>query len=217
VSVTVVSCVYGDRGYERFIPRWAEAVLALDPRPDHVLVAGDGAYGLPPFIRSIIRPCPWLHPQAFYLQQAIEAVTTEWVWIVDIDDLAFPDALAGLDDVDADVWAVGFLRSDGELYLPPPLTGRDVLDAQTSVIPAGSMIRTAALLECGGFRDVALQDWALWRALADRGAVFASSDRAHYRYERHPVTRGATELTAERRPAHLAEMMATEGTLVVAG
>jgi hypothetical protein len=43
--------------------------------------------------------CPWDYPQAFYLQMAAMVAGTDWVWIVDIDDLPFTDGLSGLDEV----------------------------------------------------------------------------------------------------------------------
>jgi hypothetical protein len=215
MSVTVVSCVYGERGYERFVPRWAEHIAALNTRPDHVIVAGDCTHDLPAFVKAIVKPCPWLHPQAFYLQEAINAAPTDWVWIVDIDDRAMPDALDGIDEVAADVWAVGY-TSVTDTYVPPAFTAEEVLAASTSVIPAGSAIRTEAFRRCGGFRDVAFQDWALWRSLAETGATFASSGRVGYRYRRHDIARTAVELTSERRAGHLAEMMAAENVPVAA-
>jgi hypothetical protein len=215
VSATVVSCIYGDR-YRPFVDGWADSVHALDPRPDHVVVAGDDAAGLPAFVAEVIGQCPWLYPQAFYLHLAISTVQTEWVWILDIDDRALPGALEGLEDVDADVLMCGYLRSDGEVYVPPPLTAEDVLVSPRNLIPAGSMIRTEAFKRCGGFLDVALQDWGLWRSLASCGATFQTSGDARYLYNRHPQTRGARELTVERRPLHLAEMVAAEGAVGVA-
>lgn len=151
--------------------------------------------------------CMWRHPQAYYQHFAIELVETEWVWLVDADDLVMPDALRGLEDVEADVWQVGFRRSDGELYLPPQISNEEYLASWRNVYTAGSMIRTEAYHQAGGFRDLALQDWALWRSLAEAGAVFQASDRAHYHYMRHPYTRGETELTMDARPGHVAEMM----------
>lgn len=213
MSISVISCLYGESGYQRFIRAWAEHIAALNRRPDHVIVAGDHACEMPPFVRHIIRPCPWLHPQAFYLQEAIENASTDWVWIVDIDDLAMPDALDGIDECAADVWMVGYRRSDGTEYVPAPVSAQEVLAASTSVIPAGSAIRVEAFKRAGGFRDVAFQDWALWRSLAERGATFASSGRVGYRYRQHSRARTAVELSDDRRAGHLAEMMATEGVL----
>jgi hypothetical protein len=208
VSVTVVSCLFNPwRGYQRFLPGWASAIAALERSPDHIIIAGDSE---PATLRLA---CSWRYPQAYYLQRAIEVAATEWVWIVDIDDTALPHALNGIDDVDADVWTMGYVRSDGEVYTVPELTATEVYDSPRNVIPAGSAIRTEAFHESGGFLDIAFQDWALWRRLAEHGATFATTGRVDYRYNRHPATRGALELTADRRHEHLAEMHAAEETL----
>lgn len=204
MSVTVVSCVYGDH-YRRFIPRWQAAVSALDPAADAVIVGADAELDITG-AKVIASYCHWRYPQAWHLQQAITATTTDWVWIVDIDDLAMPDGLQGLHDVLGDVWAVGYERSDGEVFVPAWPADLE----QTCPFAAGSMIRTDIFREAGGFSDVALQDWALWRKLARRGASFTVSDRPHYGYMRHPRTRGATELTVDVRADHVAEMMEAE-------
>lgn len=203
MSVTVVSCVYGDH-YRRFIPRWQTAVSALDPAPDAVIVAADSELDITG-AKVIASYCHWRYPQAWYLQQAIMAAQTDWVWIVDIDDVAMPDGLQGLHDVLGDVWAVGYERSDGEVFVP---AGGN-LD-ESCPYAAGSMIRTDIFREVGGFSDVALQDWGLWRRLARHGAAFTMSDRAHYLYQRHPRTRGAVELTVDVRADHYAEMVEAE-------
>jgi hypothetical protein len=208
MSVTVVSCVYGEH-YRQFVPRWAKAVEDLDPQPDAVIVATDGHVDVPG-ARVIESFCHWRYPQAWHLQQAIAAATTDWVWILDIDDLAFPDALQGLHDVMADVWQLGNERSDGEKYTPPRMTAAEFLASERNVYVAGSMIRTDIFREVGGFRDVALQDWCLWRTLARHGASVEPSQRMHFQYMRHPKTRGATELTLDVRADHYAEMLEAE-------
>lgn len=208
MTVTVVSCVYG-KHYYPFVPRWLAAIEDLDPSPDAVIVATDGGIEIPD-VRVIESFCHWRYPQAWHLQQAIMAATTDWVWIVDIDDLAFPDGIAGLEDVAADVWQLGFERSDGEFYTPPRLTPGEFLASKRNVYVAASMIRTDIFREVGGFRDVALQDWELWRRLCKHGAVVESSGRRHFGYMRHPRARGNTELTLDVRADHLAEMMEAE-------
>lgn len=208
MTVTVVSCVYGEH-YRRFVQRWSDAVAELDPAPEAVIVATDGGVDVPG-ARVIETFCHWRYPQAWHLQQAIMAAQTDWVWIVDIDDVPCRDGLAGLHDVTSDVWQLGNERSDGEIYFPPRLTCAEFLESDRNVYVAGSMIRTDIFREIGGFCDVALQDWCLWRRLARHGASVESSDRVHFHYVRHPLTRGATELTLDVRPEHLAEMMEAE-------
>ncbi len=208
MTVAVVSCVYG--GYRDFVPRWWEAIQTLNPPPDQVIVASDRLHAQP--FSQVVKPCTWAYPQAFYLNAAVTAADTDWVWVCDIDDYAMPDALQGIDDVDADVWQMGFKRSDGEVYIPPQLTAAQYLGMETNVFVAGSAFRVDAYRRAGGYRDVAIQDWGLWCVLAAHGATFESSGRAHFHYMRHPRTRTETETTIEQRPKHVAEI---ERSLVV--
>lgn len=208
MTVTVVTCGYGPR-YASFFKPWWQAVQMLDPQPDAVIASVDG------FVRAsgptvIQAPCEWRHPQAFYLNAAIRHAETDWVVIADLDDLLMPDALDGLEDVEADVWQMGFHRSDGEIYVVPQLTADEYLASSRNVFVGSSAIRREAFLAVGGFPDVALQDWALWRRLARAGATFQSSGRTHFHFMRHPQTRGSLELTLDVRAGHVAEMMEAE-------
>jgi hypothetical protein len=85
-----------------------------------------------------------------------------------------------------------------------------------NVFTAGSAVRVTDYWKAGGFADVALQDWSLWRRMALAGVTFNASGRAHYNYMRHPGTRGAVELTLDVRDAHMAEMVAAEERCAVA-
>lgn len=209
VDVTVISCLYGET-HERFAGEWANAVSDLRPFPYGIVVVACDRPRLVLGGRAVM-PCDWKHQQAYYLQQALNMVDTEWVWIHDIDDVAYPDALKGIDQVAADVWQLGYKRSDGETYLPPQLNADEVLNAERNPFVAGSCVRTETLRKVGGVPDCALQDWALWRRLALAGASFASSDRIHFYYRRHDKTRGAAELTLDRREEHVREMLDLEG------
>jgi hypothetical protein len=208
VDVTLISCVYG-KTHDQFIEDWTLGVEALDPFPENVVVACDRSRRV--LCGRLFASCDWKHPQAFYLQQALELVETEWVWIHDIDDKARPDALEGIQFVDADVWQFGYERSDGEVYIPPQLEASEVLFADSNPFVAGSCIRTAKLREVGGFPDVALQDWALWRRLALASATFQSSGRVHFDYRRHPHARGERELVLANRDNDVREMLYAEG------
>lgn len=208
VNATIISCIYGD-DYDRFLGDWEWGVRRLDPQPEAVIVATDH----PRRIRGakvVIASAPGQHKQAIHLQRALRDVETEWVWIHDIDDIAFPDALDGLEHIRADVWQLGYERSDGLVYKPPQMTAAEVLTSSRNPFVAGSCIRTEALRAVGGFPDLALQDWALWRLLAQAGATFRSSDRTHFRYVRHSAARGERELTLDRRDFDIAEMRALE-------
>lgn len=209
MSVTVVSCLYGERGFDRMIGRWSEAVAAIDPAPDAVIVATDRLYDIPG-AQVRVSDCEWRHPQAWYLTQAIAAAETGWVWIVDMDDQALPDGLDGLADIDADVWQLGYIRTDGVTHIPPQVTPAEYLAFPGNPYTAGSAIHTKAFNAAGGFPDVAFQDWALWRRMARAGMHFQSSKRPHYLYNQHPLSRTSVELGAATRAVHLAEMRESE-------
>jgi len=204
VSVTIVTSVYGS--YGAFLDGWEEAVAHLDPAPDRVIISGDRHYPTL-WADHLVSRCTWRYPQAYYQHQAVMLAETDWVWLVDVDDFVMLDALRGLDDVDADVWQLGFLRSDGERYLPPKLSNADYLALDHNPYVGASMFRVEAFRAVGGFPDVALQDWALWHRLARVGYTFEASGRVHFHYMRHATARGSVELTADRRAAHTAEML----------
>jgi hypothetical protein len=216
VDVTIISCLYGTT-HDDYLSDWLHAVGMLNPAPREVVIGTDRyrhvTSVLEVFRRRQDRDS---YPQAFHLNSALEQVTSEWVWIHDIDDLAFPDALEGIEQVDADVVQCGYERSDGEVYIPPVMGIADFLASSNNPFVAGSFVRTDILLDAGGFPDCALQDWALWRRLATIGAVFAGGDRPRFKYMRHGQTRGATELTLEERGKHMREMLRWEDSLVVA-
>ena len=208
MSVTVISCIYG-KCYERFIEEWEMAVCFLDPAPAEVIVMSDKKRPIPSATVDV-RPSPWKHPQAFYFQKAAQRAETDWIWFLDIDDLALTDALRGLDQVDADVWQMGYQTSDLDSYAPEQMTGREYLQLPGNPFTGGSAVRTDIFEESGGFSDVAFQDWALWRKLARIGATFEMSGRAHYVYRSHAKSRTATELLPNRRALNESEMVALE-------
>lgn len=201
VNCTLISCLYG-RSHDRFLHEWLGAISRLDPAPQEVILSTERARHIPQ-VNAVQHRMNggWRYPQAFHLTKALGLVVTDWVWIHDIDDLAFPDALEGLDEVKADVFQMGYLRSDGEVHIPPP-----VVEAGQNMLVAGSCVRTSALRHAGGFPDCAFQDWALWTKLARDGATFAFSDRPRFHYRRHPQARGERELTSSEREHNVAEM-----------
>jgi hypothetical protein len=201
VSVTVISCLYG-KTHTRFLREWVTAIEALDPAPDEVILSTDVSRFIPE-VNSVCHRMggDWKYPQAYHLTKALGLVATDWVWIHDIDDLAFPDALKGVDEVEADVFQMGYLRSDGEVHIPSPL-----VEEGKNRLVAGSCVRTSVLRGVGGFPDCAFQDWALWSKLANTGASFAFSDRPRFHYRRHSQARSERELTVGERERHMAEM-----------
>lgn len=206
IDATVISSLYGET-HDRYLLEWALALRALDPAPARVIVGSDRAREIPRVL-VVEADAGDRYPQPAFLNAALELAETEWIWQLDVDDVAYEDALDGLELVAGDVWQLGYTSSEGETYLPPQLTGPELLELDRNPFVAGSCVRTAKLRAVGGFPDVALQDWALWRELAIAGATFCSSSRSHFYYRRHAMTRGRTELTIDTRPGHLEEMLA---------
>jgi hypothetical protein len=215
-DITIISCLYG-ASHDDYLSDWLAAVGRLDPAPREVIIGTDRYRHLTSVYEvSRRRQNRSSYPQAFHLTSALNEVQTEWVWIHDIDDLAFSDALEGIENAEADVVQCGYERSDGEVYIPPGLTEMEFMPLNHNPFVAGSFVRTDMLLDAGGFPDVALQDWALWRTLARMGAIFAGGDRPRFKYMRHARTRGSTELTAAERRKHMVEMWRWEDKRAVA-
>ncbi len=206
VNVTIISCLYG-KTHSRFLPEWLAGIAAMDPQPAEVILSTDRCRFVPQ-VNSVCHRMngDWRYPQAFHLTKALGMVETDWVWIHDVDDIAFPNALESVDLTRAEVFQMGYERSDGEVYMPPALTAEEVIASPTNPLVAGSCVRTSALRSVGGFPDCALQDWALWLALAHAGARFVSSSWPRFHYRRHPQARGERELTMVERDLHMAEM-----------
>ncbi len=206
MSVTIISCLYG-KTHTRFLPEWLAGIAAMDPQPTEVILSTDRSRFIPE-VNSVCHRNSggWRYPQAYHLTKALGLVETDWVWIHDIDDVAFPNALEGVDLIDAEVFQMGYERSDGEVYIPPALSAEEVIASPTNPFVAGSCVRTSTLRAIGGFPDCALQDWALWLKLAHAGAKFVSSSWPRFHYRRHSLARGERELTLLERNFHMAEM-----------
>jgi hypothetical protein len=209
VPVTIIACLYGDSGHADYIDEWAGAIHALDPAPERVVVATDRSYSVPG-ADVIALDCQWHHPNAFYLQVAALEADTEWIWYVELDDLPLLDALDGIEDVDADVWLMGY-QGERIRYVPTAYPNAEYLARPGNQYPAGSSLRRLAFNAVGGFDDIGYQDWGLWRKLALNGATFEASGRVNYKY-RLPHTRTNTEFNPETRRRYHHEMMLAEDT-----
>ena len=181
-SVAVVTCIYGDNGYDRWLPVWVESILALRRKPDEVILVADREYDVPG-VKVVVEPCTWEYSCAFYLNAAALAANSEWVWTLGIDDLAMPDGLDGIDEIDADVWQLGYLRSDGRCYAPPQLQPSEYLSMlATNPYVGASVVKRESFCACGGYPDIEFEDWGLWRRMARGGMRFLSSKRQHFHY-----------------------------------
>jgi hypothetical protein len=204
-SVTVFAGLYGT-DYDHYLPAWLEAVKAA--KPSAIIIGTDRKRTIPG-VTVVVKKAPATqrHPAAHYQNLAASAADTEWLCQMQIDDLIRPDAFDGLDAVTADVWQVGYERSDGYTYTPHALPGADLLALQDNPYVMASPIRREAFTAAGGYPDIAFEDFGLWRTLARGEHTFAAAGRITFDYSWHPET-SRTGQDDTNRAAHLAEALA---------
>jgi hypothetical protein len=166
MSVAVVSAVWGD--YLRFLPGWVEMVGLLSPQPDQVVIATvpkhaaevrrmSGATvvvqdGNPPAGDFMV---PWM------INQAVKAVTADWLALLGMDDRFLPHAIASLNDVDADIVSISAMTTNGTFI--QARTEQHLRVVADDMILGPSYIRTKLFREMGGYRtEWFLSDWMLW-------------------------------------------------------
>ena len=119
----------------------------------------------------------------------VAATSTDWLAVLDDDDVALPCHLAALAGADADI-----------VYSLPAVEGRagwqpvGPFDPERlrreSYIPATALIRTQLVRDLGGWRNSAdtpngWEDWDLWLRALDAGARFAFVPLVTWRYRFH--------------------------------
>jgi glycosyltransferase involved in cell wall biosynthesis len=182
-----------------------ESVLAQRPLPLEVLVCDDGSPG--PAAAALREWCATLDRVEFIglphrgtpapaRNAGLRAARGDWVAFLDDDDRWVPGKLA-LQSAQAagghwDVVSGDALRPKGDRYFteetrpsrePAPVE----IDAANPVILSTALARRELVLACGGFPEqrkyAGIEDYALWLALADRGARFLVLDEPLARYE----------------------------------
>lgn len=182
-----------------------ESVLAQRPEPLEVLVCDDGSPE--PAAGALREWCATLDGVEFVglphrgtpapaRNAGLRVARGDWVAFLDDDDRWLPGKLA-LQSAQAasgrwDVISGDALRPNGDRYFtentrparePTPAE----LDAANPVILSTALVRRGLVLACGGFPEqrkyAGIEDYALWLALADRGARFLVLDDALARYE----------------------------------
>jgi glycosyltransferase involved in cell wall biosynthesis len=188
MSVTVATIIYGN-GYEHYLSGWIDASIAA--QPDAIIVSTDqDRCDAQNVICTVSQPpSDWRFAGSWFLNKAFERATTDWVWVVGVDDRIRPQALQALIGREhCDVVQVGYRRSDGFTYRPPPIKNRQILALKNNALFACSPIKRDAWLRVGGFPDVAFEDWAMWRKLARADCTFGYSFNVAVDYDWHPET-----------------------------
>ena len=126
----------------------------------------------------------------------LHAADTEYVLLMDADDIAHPNMLHELRAAiwDVDVTYPELLFTDEQMTKPV-----DVMAAaqfcpmrlqQSNYIPGVALVRRKKALEAGGFRDLpALEDWDLWLRMHRAGARFKPVPAARLFYRQRDGSR----------------------------
>jgi hypothetical protein len=182
-DVTVAAWLYGDQ-YDQYVPRWLEAINALNSKPKNVVVISD-TYRKIEGVEVITYPInsKWNIPNPHYANYVCQNYKTEWILVADIDDMVKPDVLDGLDNLDADVHLMGIDINGVENYIPPYLTNEQIASLPDCYFCFGSPFRRKWAVDYP-FHDTPYGDWIFWRQIARAGARFAWSGRVGYWYRK---------------------------------
>jgi hypothetical protein len=203
-SIAVVSSCTGS-AFWKFLPAWAHAVAGVTRAPDEVVVVTDAPPGVRAEVETVIdvrwvEPNrPWEHHPAYQVNDAIAETTSDWIAKLDVDDLALPGYLTGVDGCDADVWCVGY-RLNGQDHVIPTWPANVILAAENNLLASCSPFRRW-LWEADEWPDSVYDDWCFWLHAAKLAAKFESSQSVGYEYRQHPdqTTRHADLAWAHRQ------------------
>jgi len=182
VGVTLWTTCFGN--YGRFLDGWTDA--ALQAGADEILVVSDIVRPVPESVRLVVTSTDFEFREAGFRNTACEFAEHDWLWQIDVDDRILPGAARLVDGVTAGVLQVGYIRSDGFQYVPPALPADDYLRWGGNPYVAGSPFTRQAFQASGGFPDIALSDWGMWRRMARAGVAVASAGVVAYQYRWEP-------------------------------
>lgn len=190
MTIGICTVAYGTT-YHDFLPRWAQAVAALERQPNVITIAHDG---VPDDIRDQVRDLLnvlWvedrtvehdLQPQV-HVNAAIALTHADWIVKLDADDVILPHALNGVPDCTADVLNFGYRVREAD-HVSQRVTAEQVLRKTNNALSSASPFRRW-LWERNKFRDLLFDDWAFWIEAARVGATFDATGRVDYIYSVH--------------------------------
>lgn len=216
VNGFTVTVVIPTRNRPELLAATLASVAAQAVAPTEVIVVDDGSdVPLAPETLPRLRPRVVRHEQSLGVAAArnagIRAAQTEWIALLDDDDLWAPDKLRlqlTVADVTGTSWTYGsavHVDDHGHqltVHTAPPAEGIGVALRYANVIPAGSsnvLARRELLIDAGlfdpAFRHFA--DWDLWIRLA-RAASPAPIPDPVVGYVRHAGSMQHTEIASAR-------------------
>jgi glycosyltransferase involved in cell wall biosynthesis len=213
LAMTTVSAVIATYQRPDSCERALRSVLAQEPAPLEVLVCDDGSTDATP---GRFRSWEARDPRVRYVRvepnrgtpaparnAGIAAARGDWLAFLDDDDEWLPGKLAAqlAHAAGADVIGTNAMTSAGRLYFPgaPELHRPDRAEilAANPIIQSSALVRREPLVAAGGYPTDpwlrAIEDYAAWLELADRGARFAVLGEPLVRY----ATPGEDSLSSE--------------------
>lgn len=193
IDLAVVTSAWGD--YAKYLPRWAESVIAQTIYPTETVIVDAGVRDRAPLEDARNRledsgiPVT-IHQISFETiggarNAATEQTSAEWIIHLDADDQLMPWALEDVASLaaNADVISLGAMR-DGQVYCYPEVTAEKLLARQHGVFSCGAFRRSFWARRPWHTHN----DWSdstFWVGLAHLGARFKGTTRVGFLYVQH--------------------------------
>jgi len=183
VDVTIMAWIYGEN-YDQFLPEWLDGIKNLNTKPKRIIVCSDRPREIKN-VEVIVKPVEkdWKVPNPHYANFICNYTDTEWILLMDIDDVIDANCLDGLNDVNADVWLMGININGQEKYFPPQMSNESISSDSNCYFCFGSPFKRQLALD-NPFHDSPYTDWIFWRQIARAGAKFECANKIGYRYRR---------------------------------
>lgn len=197
----VTSCIH----YGKYLPMWAESIVAQTVYPGRVCIFTHGAFDDARAARRIQQyfdahqvVCDIMHRSeqlnfGTARNHAVAMSSSDWVMHFDADDLLLPYALEEFQEIapSADVIQAGYICYGAQLRMPniPRLyqsaDGLAALDLHR--LASGNSLFRRSLWEQAPYREDLIGAWdtALWIHFAHLGARFRPTTRPVFQYRQH--------------------------------
>jgi len=183
VDVTIMAWIYGEN-YDQFLPQWLDGIQNLNTKPKRIIVCSDRPRQIEN-VEVIVKPIEfdWKVPNPHYANFICAYTDTEWMLLMDIDDVIDSQCLDGLNEIDADVWLMGININGQEKYLPPQMSNYSISTDPNCYFCFGSPFKRKLALD-HPFHDSPYTDWIFWRQIARAGAKFEWANKIGYKYRK---------------------------------
>lgn len=186
-TISLVTTVWGEK-YTRFIPKWWQAVSALERQPDEVTVVTDAINEqvfrahAPNHLADALNIVIVSNPDDLdfndFWDKAYRSCTQKWMVTCCIDDVFTPQALNAVDDAHL---AGAELVIDGCIMSPHNQVWRGYWNPneifECITLPGNAPMTKELYERVGGFdRDIYWSDWAFYMKAAKAGVKVYQTD-----------------------------------------